>query len=106
MFRAIILIASFLIVSTGCASISNAQFLNDEANMKILKVRAGLLQQNRANTADKVQSSLGDLSNISSRINCGSVDIGNTITTGGIGRDVSVIITGDIINTDNRCITK
>jgi erythromycin esterase-like protein len=97
----ICLIASFAAILPNIAS---AQLLNDSANVKILKARAQLLHQNADAIDDDANERLGDqLNNVGGRVDCGSVDIGNQVISSGIGQDVSVIITGDIINTGNRC---
>ncbi len=94
---------TFISVAALSAATS-AQVLDDTANMKILKARSRLMHENRANTVDEINRNTGSLNNVGGQVNCGSVDIGNQVTSGGIGQDVSVIITGDIINTNNRCI--
>lgn len=86
------------------AGTAHAQFLNDTANLKILKARAELLHQNGNNVTKDVRTGNLNSSGLSGQVSCGSVDIANQVTTGGIGQDISVIITGDIINTNNRCI--
>ncbi|MGB1539702.1 MAG: hypothetical protein ACPG80_01970 [Rickettsiales bacterium] len=83
------------------SSAAQAQLLADDANIKVLKARAQLLTTNKDSLTDKLNS---QGQNIGGRVECGSVDIGNDFSSTNIGRDITVVITGDIINTDNRCI--
>lgn len=89
---------------TSLANTANAQFLDDKANVKILKARAELLHQNKNNfQKDALKGNL-DSTGLAAKVNCGSIDIANQVTSGGVGQDINVIITGDIINTNNHCI--
>lgn len=96
--RLALLLTVFLCVPVA----ASAQLLDDTANVKILKARAKLLHQNEDTITDDLNKS-GQLGNVG-RVDCGSVDIGNQVVSNGIGQDISVVITGDIINTGNRCI--
>ena len=80
-----------------------AQLLDDSANVKILKARAQLLHLNEDKFTDDLNEK-GQLNNLAGSVDCGSVDIGNQVISSGIGQDISVVITGDIINTGNRCV--
>jgi len=80
-----------------------AQLLNDSANLKILKARTQLLFENKESLEEELDTTAGLGGNVGGRVNCGSVDIGNQISTSSVGQNISIIITGDIINTDNNC---
>ena len=80
-----------------------AQLLSDSANLKILKTRSRLLLLNE----DSIEggTDLNDLDALRGQVGCGSVDIGNQDITSTLSGDINIIITGDIINTGNRCTT-
>ncbi|MEO0368369.1 MAG: hypothetical protein AAF197_06225 [Pseudomonadota bacterium] len=78
-----------------------AQLLNDETNLKILKTRSQLLLLN-AETIER-EAGLNDIDSIVGRVDCGSIDIGNQDLSTTLTGDINIVITGDIINTGNRC---
>ena len=83
---------------------ANAQHLDDMANLKILKAKSRLLHENKKAISKKVGNNAGVGSDLVGEVDCGSVAIGNQAAPTGLSQDISIIITGDIINTDNRCI--
>ncbi len=98
------LLLSALLLSIIMPLPVNAQLLDDTANVKILKARAQLLHLNEDKITDDLNAQDNRLNNLGGRVDCGSVDIGNQVISSGIGQDISVVITGDIINTGNRCV--
>lgn len=80
-----------------------AQLLSDSANLKILKTRSRLLLLNQ----DSIENGtdLNDLDALRGQVGCGTVDIGNQDISSTLSGDINIIITGDIINTGNRCTT-
>ena len=99
--KKIIAVASLLLLTFE--SPVYAQLLSDSANLKILKARSRLLLINK----DRIEGTtdLNDLDALRGQVSCGSVDIGNQDITSTLSGDVNIIITGDIINTGNRCTT-
>lgn len=96
-----------IIAGLACLSMPlavSAQLLEDRANVKILKARAKLLHLNEDRMTDRLNAQDQRLNGLQGRVDCGSVDIGNQVISSGIGQDISVVITGDIINTGNRCV--
>lgn len=92
------------LTSVSIVSVASAQQLNDLANLKILKAKARLLQENKKAITDKVGNRAGIGDDLVGEVDCGSIAIGNQAAPTGLSQDISIIITGDIINTDNRCI--
>jgi hypothetical protein len=74
-----------------------------------LKTDAKIAKQKvnqRIETGGQAGGEDGEGGGSSSSANCGSVDIGNVDTDGRLGgapREVTVIITGDVINANNNC---
>ena len=97
-----IMLGSVTAVALLC-NVAHAQVLDDGANMKILKARAQLLHYNKKELGKQTNDKLkvGDLAG---KVECGSVDIGNQSVNSGFGKDIEIIITGDIINTNNHCM--
>jgi hypothetical protein len=96
-----------IFVTGGQAS---AQLLQDSANLKILSARTKLMQSNNRYFMDQIKSrgapvNPSDAQSLLQSIGgCGNVQIGNSYgSSGSMGADISVIITGDILNVGNRC---
>lgn len=100
-FSTYLMLAAFAVTMLPLSA--QAQLLEDGANMRILKARAKLLHYNKDTLEDDVNNN-GDINDFAGRTGCGSVEVGNQLVTAGLGRDIEVIITGDIINTNNRCV--
>lgn len=99
-----IVFVAALLLATVCPAALLAQGLDDLANLKILKARARLLHQNKAALEEKIDDEAGFGSDLGGKIECGSIEIGNQAAGTGFSNDISIIITGDIINTDNHCV--
>ena len=96
-----------IFVSAGQAS---AQLLQDSANLKILSARTKLMLSNNSYFMDQIKSRGGPVSPADAQSllqlnsGCGNVQIGNSYgASGSMGADISVVITGDILNVGNRC---
>tara|TARA_B110000259_G_scaffold185056_1_gene233346 strand:- start:401 stop:691 length:291 start_codon:yes stop_codon:yes gene_type:complete len=89
---------------------ASAQLLQDSANLKILSARTKLMLSNNSYFMDQIKSRGGPVnpsdaqSLLQSNGGCGNVQIGNSYgASGSMGADISVVITGDILNVGNRC---
>ena len=72
--------------------------LDDLTNAKLARIKAKQRQQEAA------QRRSGDKGSDSAVTECGSIGIGNTVTNRrGAPKEVTVIVTGDVINANNRC---
>jgi len=93
--RKILALSLVGLLTTGHIAYAKPIGLETEGRAKLAKSRAQL-------NADVGAA----LENINDR-DCGSVDIGNVFSGGGPRRggpkEVNVIVTGDIINVDNKC---
>ena len=92
---------SLMLIVLLVSSPLHAQLLSDETNLKILKTRSQLLLLNSETI--KQEAGLNDIDSIVGRVDCGSIDIGNQDINSTLTGDINIIITGDIINTGNRC---
>ncbi len=100
-------LCAVIFVTGGQAS---AQLLQDSANLKILSARTKLMLSNNSYFMDQIKSRGGPVnpsdaqSLLQSNGGCGNVQIGNSYgASGSMGADISVVITGDILNVGNRC---
>lgn len=80
-----------------------AQLLSDSTNLKILKTRSRLLLLNQDSIVGGTD--LNNINALRGQVGCGTVDIGNQDVSTTLSGDVNIVITGDIINTGNRCTT-
>lgn len=96
-WQAVALTIAALGLAAGPAA---AQALNDNTNLKLLKAKSNLLKmkQDEKNKPGAAAGKTGQ------DFGCGHVDIGNVDRQKGVtGGEVTVVITGDVINTGNKC---
>jgi hypothetical protein len=95
----IFLIISFLLFTVPTVGVAGEAAFKDETNAKIARIKAKQKRMERSNRAQGIDPGRGDSSK------CGSVEIGNINNERGATspKEVTVIVTGDVINTDNNC---
>lgn len=92
-----ILTAATLLLSAPDTQAGVLEF-PDEVNAKVARSKAKMRRMRSS------QDSGGRRSDGSGTADCGSVDIGNVQTNGrGAPREVTVIVTGDVVNANNNC---
>lgn len=100
LFAALVLVSPEAVTTTAHAGELD---LSDAQNAKL--ARHKVRQRVDKNKAQKDYSVGGDDEEQSDSEDCGTVDIGNVVNQGGFGgpKKIDVIITGDIINANNKC---
>ena len=101
---ALALVAAMAAPETGSVAMAGELELTDLQNAKLARHRA----KERVMKNEKQEDYLpeGTPSNQQEEDgDCGTVDIGNVVNNAGFGgpREIDVIITGDIINANNKC---
>lgn len=96
-----VLAGVFILAST----MAEAQVLDDRANLKILKTRAKMAtgSSTYVNSGGQLDAVQGLEDKVRSRVDCGAVDIANQHVDSNFSGQINIIISGDIINTGNRC---
>jgi len=87
-------------------AVSAGGLLQDRANLKVLKARSQVLLLNQDNLEKNNPNgniSKESLESVAGQAGCGSVDIGNQSVDKTLTGDINIVITGDVINTGNRC---
>ena len=79
--------------------------MTDEQNVKLARNKAMLRSLKHKDSSDYIGASIEErIRRGFDKMGCGSVDIGNVLDHGiGGPREIDIIITGDIINANNRC---
>ncbi|MFC1673673.1 hypothetical protein ACFL12_05920 [Pseudomonadota bacterium] len=89
----------------GGAGSAHAQVLDDGANMKILRARAELARgsQTRVYSGGQLKSKAELEKELRGRATCGAVDIGNQSINTEFTGQVTIVISGDVVNSGNNC---
>lgn len=95
---------AFGLIAVG-VPVAHAQVLDDRAHMKIMKTRALLATGSTTEvySGNRLPSREELADDIRSRTDCGAVDIANQAADSSFAGEITVVITGDIINTGNNC---
>jgi hypothetical protein len=102
-------LAGALLTTLFTQAAHSAGLIPDSANRRILSVKSQTLLYNQDYFDQKIRSGLlgktpEELAQQVSRVDCGSVSVGNVQTTStAISTNIQVVIVGDIINVGNRC---
>lgn len=87
------------------AGTAQAQLLDDNANMKILRARAELARgsETQVYSGGQLKSKAELEQQMRGRATCGAVDIGNQSVNTDFTGQVTIVITGDVVNSGNNC---
>jgi len=103
-------IAALAVIVFASSPPVTAQIVNNEANAKLLANRAKSLLKKSDRTdeqrkSERLQRQGSPVATIAPDAECGGVAIGNVRPVPGDHRshDTTIIVLGDIINTNNRC---
>jgi hypothetical protein len=84
---------------------AQAQVLDDNANMKILRARAEMARgsETQVYSGGQLKSKAELEQEMRGRATCGTVDIGNQSINTDFTGQVTIVIAGDVVNSGNNC---